>query len=328
MKSFVKLTLSLLFSLIFAYYAFSGIDWNQFLSSCRDVSLIPMLYVTLVYILQVLVRGVRWKYLINNYQPTTLRVRADSIMIANFVNFILPLRAGEFARPIFLANNSNNTFTNGFLSVILERLFDLITVLISYAVLVFFSNYNFGPAVKYSALSLCGLSIFILSAIFFIIFFKEFSKKLLFIFANFLPQKIAEILIEFGSNIIDAVSVLKNFKSIFISIFLSAIIWILTFWQYELSFLIFNEAVPEWFGILITVTVALAVAAPSAPGFIGVYQGAILFGFTMLGLTKEKAAVFSIITHAHQYLLVILYGLYLLFTYKTNFKGLLSKVKK
>ena len=74
--------------------------------------------------------------------------------------------------------------------------------------------------------------------------------------------------------------------------------------------------------IVITVIIALAVAAPSAPGFIGVFQIACVAAFLLLGLSKELATSYSIIAHAQMFIIVICYGIYLLFKYKLNLTDL------
>ena len=69
-------------------------------------------------------------------------------------------------------------------------------------------------------------------------------------------------------------------------------------------------------GTTIAVLVALAVAAPSAPGFIGVYQTGCIAGFAIFGLNKELAIAYSLVTHITQYIGIVSYGVYLLFKYQ------------
>lgn len=206
------------------------------------------------------------------------------------------------------------------LSVVLERLFDLLMVLLSFLFLVFFSKFIFSNAIIYTA-SIFGFIAFgIIITLFLTIFYINFFKKMILFFTNFLPSRFGSSIRDFFDKIIESTLVLKNKKNIINILFLSVLIWLITFIQYDLAYLIIGDKYFPWFGILTTVIISLAVAAPSAPGFIGVYQGGILLAFNLMNLSKEDAGVFSIVTHLHQYVLIIFYGIYIFFNYKLSFK--------
>jgi uncharacterized membrane protein YbhN (UPF0104 family) len=93
---------------------------------------------------------------------------------------------------------------------------------------------------------------------------------------------------------------------------LTLIIWLSSFAFFYVSFGLL-DITPSWaLAFAIGVIVALAVAAPSAPGFIGVYQAACLAGFSLFGLEESTAVAYSIITHLLQYFLFVAYGAYVL----------------
>ncbi|MEZ4752872.1 MAG: lysylphosphatidylglycerol synthase domain-containing protein [Bdellovibrionota bacterium] len=72
----------------------------------------------------------------------------------------------------------------------------------------------------------------------------------------------------------------------------------------------------------ITVILALAVAAPSAPGFIGVYQTGVIAAFLLFGIDKETAAAYAIATHGYQFIIFIAYGIFVLFKYNLSLNKL------
>ena len=53
------------------------------------------------------------------------------------------------------------------------------------------------------------------------------------------------------------------------------------------------------------VMTALAVAAPSAPGFIGVYQAGCVAALALFGISKEIGIAFSLVTHAYQFVIIV-----------------------
>ena len=52
------------------------------------------------------------------------------MMIGFMLNCILPLRAGEFARPAVLMKNSKVPYTAGLATLVAERLFDIIIMIL------------------------------------------------------------------------------------------------------------------------------------------------------------------------------------------------------
>ena len=76
------------------------------------------------------IRAFRWQYLL---EPLG-KVRFGSAFRATAVGFaassVLPARAGEVIRPYFLARHEHMSATGAFATIILERLLDIVTVLV------------------------------------------------------------------------------------------------------------------------------------------------------------------------------------------------------
>src|SRR5436309_5071204 len=87
------------------------------------------------------IRALRWKYLLEPLGHTTFAraFRATAVGVA--ANSVLPARAGEVIRPYFLARtdraHGRMSATGAFATIILERLLDVITVLVLLASYVF-----------------------------------------------------------------------------------------------------------------------------------------------------------------------------------------------
>ncbi|MGA1531013.1 MAG: hypothetical protein ACO398_09770, partial [Kiritimatiellia bacterium] len=68
-----------------------------------------------------------------------------------------------------------------------------------------------------------------------------------------------------------------------------------------------------WVGMMLNVMIALAVAAPSAPGFVGTFQvGCIVALSTIYGYSKEFAMAYSMIAHVFQMALIVVAGIVVL----------------
>ena len=79
------------------------------------------------------VRALRWQYLLAPIGPTHFSTAFRTTVIGFAATFLLPARAGEVIRPYLLARREGLNATAAFATIILERLLDLITVLLLFA---------------------------------------------------------------------------------------------------------------------------------------------------------------------------------------------------
>jgi hypothetical protein len=99
---------------------------------------------------------------------------------------------------------------------------------------------------------------------------------------------------------------------------------VVTYLLYWSFFFLFNLHVSIWVATTVTVFVALAVAAPSAPGFIGVYQAGCASGFLLFGLNQETALAYAILTHVIHFIIYVIFGVWALVKYDLSFSDLKS----
>jgi len=284
-------------------------DVREPLLSAHYWIIIPALPLTFLH---VLIRAWRWYYLLPSRDKTSLRERHDSIMVGNFANFVLPLRAGEFVRPFLLSRVTRVSFAEGFASIVTERFFDLAAAIISLAILI-----PFLPAlpewVSLSAYILGGVAVGILFFILFVIFLPDVTRQAF----SFLLKKVAHTSLahkaqNFLDDFIASSHVLACPKNLFMVLWLTVLVWVSNYLLFYLFLFLLDVPATFLLGTTVAVMVALAVAAPSAPGFIGVYQIACQVGFELFYLSKEDALVYSLVTHLFQFIVFVLYGLYVL----------------
>ena len=71
------------------------------------------------------------------HRPDTLPVAFETTVIGFAANALIPGRVGEVLRPYLLARRENLNATSAFATIILERVLDLVTVLLLFACFVF-----------------------------------------------------------------------------------------------------------------------------------------------------------------------------------------------
>src|SRR5216684_5602659 len=92
------------------------------------------------------IRSRRWQYLLEPLRRTTFANAFRATAVGFAASTVLPARAGELIRPYFLARQDHISATGAFATIILERLLDVVTVLVLLASYVFFFGRDLGVA--------------------------------------------------------------------------------------------------------------------------------------------------------------------------------------
>jgi uncharacterized protein (TIRG00374 family) len=143
-------------------------------------------------------------------------------------------------------------------------------------------------------------------------FLLKIISKTLFIF----PQRVKEVLLKLVADFLTGTEVLRKPRNLFMVLILSAGIWILTIYTYQLTFFAFDGMAGSfWAALVLTTVLALGVAAPSAPGFLGVFEVACIIAFAIVGENKELATSYAIVSHLLQYIIVVGFGVIVLIKY-------------
>ncbi len=256
----------------------------------------------------------RWNILIEplGYKPTTLN-SFYAVMIGYFANLAAP-RLGEITRCVVLNKSDKIPFDSLVGTVIVERIIDLITLVIL-IIIIFFSKINFFglfliknvfnplsaklsnffPSAGWAwLLFLIGLGILTI----FWLFRKKLSRITLF-------HKLKNI-IKGVIQGLKSVYTMRNFwaflgHSLFIWTMYFLMTWVLVFSLPETS------GLKPIDGLFLLVIGSLGMAAP-VQGGIGAYHWIVSLGLTIYGIPKEKGLAFATISHESQILLLIIIG--------------------
>lgn len=307
---FSQLALSFGVSAALIGWLIFSVEWPLVWSALRKVRYGLLIPLTVLILLHFLVRAVRWRFLLpdssDRSDVQTVKL-FNAILVGAFATFVLPLRAGELVRPLMLSRQSSFPFGTSFASVVIERFFDLSMVLVSFGLML-----PHVPGVPgwveqgaYILTTLAvGLFVFLVLGSIAPTGIDRFVTGCL----SPLPERFSAPLLGFVRGLLSATVVLKDLRRLVVIVSLTVVVWgtnYLLFWGYLWLFDIPGSAS---FSVAIGVIIALAVAAPSAPGFIGVYQTACVAAFTLFGFAQEEAIAYSLVSHVHQFVLIVVLG--------------------
>src|SRR5216684_1083104 len=109
--------------------------------------------------LNLVIRSWRWQYLLEPLGPTTFANAFRATAVGFAATSVLPARAGEVIRPYFLARHERMSATAAFATIVLERLLDIVTVLVLLAsfVFVFGRDWTAANPVAFTAVKWAGV---------------------------------------------------------------------------------------------------------------------------------------------------------------------------
>ncbi len=310
------MVISLLVSLAIVVYLFAKLDWGEVWTQLQAVNPWFLAVLPLGFFVMFYLRALRWRLILPNREQLSMRALFDATILGFFASTVLPLRAGEIIRPWLLSRWQPVSFSASLASILIERLSDAVCML--GLLMLCLTQMNEVPQlVLVAAQALGGLTgiLIIVVLISYILpakterFFHTCCNLTLGRFSPAGSSKINEMITEYFIG----VRVISTPGQLFMVMFYSLLMWLVVALWYQVLLWGFGIYPSWWVGMMLNVMIALAVAAPSAPGFVGTFQvGCIVALSTIYGYSKEFAMAYSMIAHVFQMALIVVAGIVVL----------------
>jgi uncharacterized protein (TIRG00374 family) len=280
------------------------IDWSQFRQAVAQIPLSVILWLFVLTIIPLITRSMAWRSLLNKQVP--LRETFFGENIGYLINNFLPLRAGEIARGLLLAEKIQGGFAAVLPSIFLERLIDMgfaaITLLVALPFVV--SEKWMWPTV------LTSLGIVTVGAVFLYLALKQaaFLEKIITkVFSRWL--KFQQWLLSLFHQFIDGLTAAAKGGNA-----IRAVGWLLITWIcYWISFYILILAIePDakfvW-ALFTDGVVSLGIAIPSAPGSLGIWEASFVAALAVFGINQSRSLAVALVMHLMSYVVTGIFGI-------------------
>jgi uncharacterized protein (TIRG00374 family) len=248
-------------------------------------------------ILALVIRALRWQYLLeplghvgfgNSFRATAVGFAASSV---------LPARAGEVIRPYFLARHEDITATGAFATVILERVLDVMTVVVLLASSVFVFDRNVGAAnptaftaMKWAGATALVAAIAALAVMFFLAGDPGRIGRWMSRLERTVPSKLAGLIGRVAEKFSRGLGAVRRPGRLGVALLWSFPLWLaIAAGQWAVA-LAFHIDVPFTGSFLIIALLVIGVAVPT-PGAIGGFHEAFRLGVTTFFGAPDSAAV-------------------------------------
>jgi uncharacterized protein (TIRG00374 family) len=261
------------------------------------------------------VRAVRWRWLSLSLAPAPLPLRTlfRATALAFMAVNVLPFRLGELARPWLLAQETEVSGAAAIGTLVLERAIDFTCVSLMGG-LVLILHANAMPAWVSSGAVVFALFTCIPIVLIFALRVNE-TGTLALIEAGlrFFPDRLRERVMDLVSEVCRGLAGLRGWRAISRVVLHSAILWgVVLPAPFLLGLFAFDIALAPGPLLLATFTtnvfVALAVAAPSAPGFFGVFHFACREALGLFDVSRSVAVAYGTVVHLAYWIPVTLIG--------------------
>jgi hypothetical protein len=263
-----------------------------------------------------LLRALRWQYLLAPIGHTHFSTAFRATVIGFAASFLLPARAGEVIRPYLLARREGLPTTAAFATVILERLLDLITVLLLFASFVFTSASGVvsgDPAqlarVKFGGGLAALAALAALGVLFALAGHPERMGRAALRIERVLPAKLAHAVARAVESFAQGLAVMRQPGRLLVSLVLSVPLWLSIAAGIWMTTRAFHITLPYTASFLIMTILVVGVAMPT-PGAVGGFHAAYQISVqTFFGVATDRAVGAAIVLHAISFMPVTILGI-------------------
>lgn len=289
-------------------------EWDSIDEAFSKANYFWIVLSVVISILSHFIRALRWKQLLQpmNHHPKLYNTYF-AVMVGYLANSAIH-RLGEVSRCGVLNRYEKIPFTEGFGTVITERVIDLLTVILIFFLILamefdkiagisndlIFKNFS----QKINALANNTTMLIIVVSVLLVVvgIFYYFRKKIRSLFSDKVKGFFTGLLVGLKS--------IKEVKSPMLFILYSILIWLMYALQAYACFFAFDETSSLGFGVSLVLVVFGGIAVVVVPGGTGVYQAIVIQVLTTVYLISEtNSFAFAWACWTTQFLVILLFGL-------------------
>lgn len=293
-------------------------EWGNVAAAFARVRYAYLVPIALMSAYSVVVRCQRWQLLLRPVGTIPFMPLFSATSIGFLCNMVLPLRVGEVIRPVLLANRTHVPVSSVFASVLLERLLDMLTILLMLGLVMCLVPVS--STIRQSGIAFLVLAVI---AVAMVVALQRRNPTALglvrWVLAR-MPAKVRDRADAALHSFIEGLQGIGEGAVLLRIVGYSIFVWTVIGSTFGLGLLACNLEVPFVTGALALVTiVAGAVSAPSAPGFIGTFQAGCVVALGLFGISRADAIPYAFVVWGAQWLTQIVLGVVFLLRENISF---------
>src|SRR5688572_22806576 len=311
--------LGVVISVALLWWTLRGESFREIWTVLRESNAALFILAAAVATLMFPLRAWRWRYIL---EPTAGRIPFGPLWRATAIGFMVnnvsPARAGELARAYVLSRETGRiTFTASLASLVVDRVFDALVVLLLLLVVVSLPGFPADATVggwPMNRLLLAGALVAI-TALVALVLAALFPERMAQLWERALgrraPRLMArgrDILLSFGAGL----KVLRDVRQSAIVFLWALLSWLVNGASFWIAFKAVGIDAPFTAALFLQSLLAVAVAAPSAPGFFGVFEASAKIALSVYGIDDTLAVSYALGYHLLGWIPITLIGFWYL----------------
>lgn len=310
--------IGLALTIVLLWWVFRDAHWGEMWTHLRNTNGPLVVLAVAVGTCMFPLRARRWR-------PILHSVAADlpfdplwrSTAVGMMANNILPARIGELVRAYMLTRLTPVPFSASFASLVVDRAFDAVIVLLLTVLAMFDPRFPAGvqlagrPAGHVAGTGLL-LVLAVGAALYAVVFFPARLIRIYELFVRRVAPRFEERGRQMLASFAEGLSVLRHPGR-----FLSVVWWTLIHWLVQaLAFYIMFKAVgidaPFSAALFVQGVIVIGVSLPSTPGYFGFFEAAAKLSLVMYGVSESLAVAWALMYHVLSLIPITVIGLYYL----------------
>lgn len=322
MKKSGQLIIGLIVAVAAVWYTMRNVSVSELVDSFRHVNYIYLVPSFLLMCLTYLARAIRWRVLLSPVKEVKTLELFSPLMVG-FMAGVLPARAGELIRAYLLGKKFELSFAASLATIVVERLFDLVLLLMLFGWILVFHGEIFESDISWSGLSIRDLAFqfgvvslilvgVLIVFIYLLTFHNERAMKLIHWMFKPLPDKIQFKLIQMTGTFSQGLMVFRNIRALVFIGVATAGVWALImlqyyplYWAYDLQ----DKSAASL--VLMTVMICILITVLPTPAFLGSFNAGVLIALHEI-LNESEVAVVSLgfVAWGLNFAVIIIGGVY------------------
>lgn len=309
------------------YLVFRKVPFAEFRQALREASYIWFLPATVIYVLGLFLRSVKWQAIFHAIKPVPVAKIFPYLMLGFYTNTLLPVRVGELVRAFYAGRKFGVGTMAAFGTVVLDRLVEVAAALtwafaVSLAIPCIPAIPLFG--VKLNASLFLRFSVVALVGVFAMLYGVSHGRQRI-------SQKLAAFprVAGWWANFSGGLAALRSKRILTTAYPVAVLVWFCDILTIQCAMRAFGIYMNVWEAGFLLVLFLIGVSLPSAPGFIGPFEAAGVVGMGLLAdaqliapVAGATASAAVLTLHLFQIALVLIIGTWVLFREGLSFHQL------
>lgn len=312
MKKFLVI-LGVVFSVVFLWLALKDTNLDEVKHAFSEARLWPMIPMFATLFGFYWLKAIRWSKLLSPSHRVSGIQLVPAMMAGAAGNNLLPAHFGELVRVYFAGKKFDIPKTTVLATLVVERLFDVVVVLVVFAIALMAGEYSNRFFVGAVVLLAAAIVIAVASVLLTIYTDKviAFVKNRLTFLSVGLREEIATQI----SNLTTGLMALRQ-RNLYIEVLLNSLVqWLLMAACLYCALLAFNIDASPMVALVILGFTVVGLSLPTSPGFFGTIEYCYVLALGAIGVDASTAISAAIYYHLPAWLVVTVAGMVLLRVY-------------